>query len=147
MSNPRSAADVQLSVRHSRRNGIDRLSLVGALDHASILMLEDELNTLAHAGGALVIDLRGLTSIDRWGLHAIERTARRSNQEQPHLYIVNAHGPVVEAFEAAGIGDLLSGADLSDLLDEGDGEWSPISLPPLPGRRVDRHLRVAEEQP
>jgi anti-anti-sigma factor len=134
-------------VSRSRRNGIERLSLVGALDHASILMLEDELNALARAEGPLVIDLHGLTSIDRWGLHAIERTARRSSREDPHLYIVNAHGPVVDAFEAAGFGDLLSGADLSDLLDAGDGEWSPVSLPPLPGRRVDRHLRVAEERP
>jgi len=148
VSNPSSAADVRFAVSRSRRNGIDRLSLVGALDRASVLTLEGELNSLTGAGGALVIELRGLTSIDRWGLHTIERIARRSNGDDPHVYIVvDGDGPVVDAFEAAGIGDLLSGADVSDLLDAGDGEWSPISPPPFPGRRADRRLHSAEERP
>jgi anti-anti-sigma regulatory factor len=148
VSNHRSATDVRFAVSRSRRNGIDRLSLVGALDRASVLTLEDELNALTGTGGVLVIDLRGLTSIDRWGLHTIERTARRSSGEAPNIHVLlDDHGPVFDAFEAAGIGDLLSGADLSDLLETGDGEWSPISLPPLPGRRADRCLRAAEERP
>ena len=147
MPNPSSAAaDVRFAMRCSRRNGIDRVSLIGALDKASVLMLEDELNGLSHAGGALVIDLADLTSIDRWGTHVIERIARRSNPEDRHLSIVNGRGPVFDAFGAAGIGDLLSGADLSDLLDAGDGEWSSISLPPLPRRRADHRITVAEER-
>ena len=140
------AADARFAIRCSRRNGIDRLSLVGALDQASVLMLEDELNGLSHAGGALVIDLADLTSIDRWGIHAIERIARRSNPEDRHLSIVNGRDTVLDAFGAAGMGDLLSGADLSDLLDAGDGEWSSISLPPLPRRRADHRINVAEER-
>jgi hypothetical protein len=148
VSNPRSATDLRLAVSRSRRNGIDRLSLMGALDRASVLTLEDELNGLIGTGGALVIDLRGLTSIDRWGLHTIERTARRSNGHDPHVFIMgDGDGPIVDAFEAAGIGDLLSGADVSDLLDAGYGEWSPISPPPFPGRRADRLLHAAEERP
>ena len=131
----------------SRRNGIDRLSLVGALDLSNVLMLEGELTAVAHAGGALVLDLRELTSIDRWGLHTLERVARRSNSGTSRLFIVNARGPVRDAFEAAGIADLLGGADLSDLLDTGDATWSPISLPPLPGRRAGGHLTAAEERP
>jgi anti-anti-sigma regulatory factor len=148
VSNPRSTADVRFAVSRSRRNGIDRLSLVGALDRASVLTLEDELNSLTGTGGALVIDLRDLTSIDRWGLHTIERIARRSNGDDPHVFIVvDVNAPVADAFEAAGIGDLLGGADVSDLLDAGDGEWSPISPPPLPGRRAGRRLHAAEERP
>lgn len=147
MLNPSSGPDVPFAISCSRRNGIDRLSLVGALDHSSVLMLEGELDTLGHEGGALVVDLRGLTSIDRWGLHTLERVARRSAPGTSRLYIVNGHGPVLEAFEAAGMGHLLGGTDLSDLLDAGDGEWSPISLPPLPGRRVDGRVGLAEERP
>ena len=147
MLNPSSAPDIRFAVGCSRRNGIVRLSLVGVLDHDSVLTLEGELNAVAHAGGALVLDLRELTSIDRWGLHTLERVARRSDSGASRLHIVNAHGPVLDAFEAAGMGDLLGGADLSDLLDTGDGTWSPISLPPLPGRRAGGHLTAAEERP
>ena len=145
MLNPSSAPVVRFAISKSRRNGIDRLLLVGALDHSSVLVLEGELNTVARSEGALVLDLRELTSIDRWGLHTIERVARRSDPDTSRVFLVNGHGPVLDAFEAAGMGDLLNGADVSDLLDAGDGDWSSISLPPLPGRRADRRLSVAEE--
>ena len=129
MLNPRRAADLGFDITYSRRNGIDRLSLVGALDHSNVLMLECELNAVSRDAGALVLDLGALTSIDRWGLHALERVARRSNPGSSKLAIVNSHGSVLDAFETAGMRDLLSGTDVSDLLSEGDGEWSPISPP------------------
>jgi anti-anti-sigma regulatory factor len=144
--NPSSAPDVAFAIRRSRRNGIDRLFLVGALDRSSVLMLEGELDAVGLEGG-LVLDLRELTSIDRWGLHTLERVARRSDPAAPRPNIVNGHGAVLEAFEAAGMGDLLGGTDVSDLLDSGDAERTPISLPPLPGRRVGGRLEVAEERP
>jgi len=145
--NPSSAPEVPFVVRCSRRNGIDRLFLVGVLDRSSVLMLEGELDAVGREAGALVLDLRELTSIDRWGLHTLERVAQRSHPAAPRLCIVNGRGSVLDAFEAAGMSDLLSGTDVSDLLDAGDGEWSPISLPPLPERRVDRPLGVAEGRP
>ena len=147
MLNPSSEPDLPFAITCSRRNGIDRLSLVGTLDHSSVLILEGELDALGPEGGALVVDLRGLASIDRWGLHTLERVARASDPDTSALYIVNGRGPVLEAFEAAGMGHLLAGTDLSDLLDAGDGEWSPISLPPLPGWGADRRVGVAEERP
>jgi anti-anti-sigma factor len=138
---PGSAPDLRFTITRSRRNGIDRLCLVGALDHSSVLMLEGELNAVAREGGALVLDLGALTSIDRWGLHTLERVARRSDPRTSHLLIVNGQGSVLDAFETAGMGDLLSGTDLSDLLNDGRGEWSPISLSPLPRRRAVGNAR------
>jgi anti-anti-sigma regulatory factor len=145
--NPSSAPDVRFTIRRTRRNGIDRLSLVGALDRDSVLVLEGELNAVARAGGALILDLRELTSIDRWGLHTIERVARRLDPCTSRIYIVNGDGPVSEALETAGMGDLLTGSDLSELLDAGDGTWSSTSLPPFPAQRVNTQLQVAEERP
>jgi len=139
--NPSSAPDLGFAITRSRRNGMDRLCLSGALDHSSVLMLEGELNAVTREGGALIIDLRALVSIDRWGLHTLERVARRSDPCTSQLFIVNGHGPVLDAFETAGMGDLMGGPDLSELLDAGDGEWSPISLPPFPGRRAARGPR------
>lgn len=147
MLNPSGAADVRFTMNCYRRNGIDRLFLAGALDRSNVLMLEGELDALAPSEGVLVLDLRDLTSIDRWGLHTLERVTRREDPSAARCFLVNGHGPVLDAFEMAGIGDLLNGADVSDLLDAGDGEWSSISLPPLPGRRADRRFEVAEERP
>ena len=116
------------------------MCLAGVLDHSSVLLLEGELHAVTREGGALVLDLAGLVSIDRWGLHTLERIARRSDARASQLFIVNARGPVLDAFETAGMSDLIGGRDVSELLDAGDGEWSPISLPPFPGRRSAPHL-------
>ena len=140
MLNPSIAPEVSFAISCSRRNGIDRLFLMGTLDHTSVLMLEGELDAVGREGGALVLDLGELTSVDRWGLHTLERVARRADADTSRLFIVNGHGPVLDAFEAAGIRDLINTSDLSDLLDAGDGEWFPISLPPLPGQRASQRL-------
>jgi len=141
--NPGSAPDLGFAITRSRRNGIDRLCLAGALDHSSVLLLEGELNAVDREGGALVLDLGALVSIDRWGLHTLERVARRSDPCASQLFIVNGQGPVVDAFETAGMGDLMGGPDLSELLDAGDGEWSP-SLPPLPRAAGGKRSELAE---
>ena len=79
MLNHSSAPEVRLAISCYRRNGIDRLFLAGALDQSNVLMLEGELDALAPSEGVLVLDLRELTSIDRWGLHTLERVARRTD--------------------------------------------------------------------
>jgi anti-anti-sigma regulatory factor len=114
--NHSSAPEVRFAISSSRRAGIDRLFLVGDLDRSSVLMLEGELNAVARAGRALILDLRELTSIDRWGLHTLERVARGSGLGPRRLSLVHCHGPVLDAFEAAGLDDLLSGTDRSDPL-------------------------------
>ena len=143
MQNPTTAAEDLFAIRGDRRNGIDRLFLTGRLDRSSVLALEAELNTFAHAEGALILDLRDLDSIDRWGIHALERAQVRASRGSLRLSIVCGPGPVLNAFEAAGRGQILRGSDLSELLESGDGEWSPISLPSLLGQRASGHLRVA----
>jgi anti-anti-sigma factor len=137
------APETRLAVRGGRRNGIDRLFLIGELDRSSVLMLESELVAVARKGGAVVIDLHELTSIDAWGLRALERAARRAGPDSWRLAIVNARGLVLEAFAEAGVERLVSGVDLSDLLDGGDGRWSPISLPPFPGQRAGQRASVS----
>jgi len=114
--------------------------LVGALDLPSVLILECELNAVAHAGEALVLDLRELTSIDRWGLHTLERVARCWD---PPVSIVNGRGLVLDAIEAAGISDLL-GESESNLPDAGNFETVfdlAASPPRAAGGRTPQHRR------
>jgi anti-anti-sigma regulatory factor len=144
VQHPTSAPDVRFVIRSYRRNGIDRLFLVGDLDRDSVLMLEAELNAVRRTGGALIIDLAELSSIDRWGLHTLERASRPVGADVCRPSIVHCHGPVLAAFEEAGLASVLSETDLADLLDA-DGAWSPVTLPPLLGHRASRRLRIAEE--
>lgn len=139
------AKDTTFAVRGARRNGIDRLFLIGELDRNNVLFLESELVGVTHPGGAVVVDLRDLVSIDAWGLRTLERASQRTGPDAWRLSIVNGHGLVLDAFEQAGIGDLLSGPDFSDLLDAGEGEWSPISLPAFLGQRVSNRPRIVRE--
>jgi anti-anti-sigma factor len=144
VQNPSGTSTARLAINADRRDGIDRLTLAGELDSSSVLLLEAELNGVTHPGGAVILDLRALSSIDQWGVRAIERAARRADRREFRLFVVG-HGPVLDALQASCIGHLLSGADLSDLLGSGDGMWAPISLPPLPGQRDGRPSRVAGE--
>ena len=108
--------------------------------------LEDELEGVAHAGGALIIDLRELDSVDEDGVRVLEETASHAGQDGWWLFIVNSRGHVRDAFEQAGADLLLSDVDVSEVLASGDGEWSPTSLPPSPGERKIRRLRVVRER-
>ena len=145
MQQPKADLDARFAVLCTRRNGIDRLSLIGELDRSTVLILESELVSIAHPGGAIVLDLGDLTSIDAWGLRTLERVAQRAGGSRGRLSIVNGHGVVLDAFERAGVGYLLSGADLSELLDAVHGEWSPVSLPPFLRQGVSTRPRVVRE--
>jgi anti-anti-sigma regulatory factor len=144
VQSPSSAETVGLVLRGDRRNGFDRIAVAGVLDHSSMLLLESELNEIMRTPVALILDLRGLTSIDRWGVHTLDRATQRADACGSRLFIVS-QGSVLAALEAAGIGHLLSGEDVSDLLESDGGAWTPVSLPSLPEQRTDRRLRVAGE--
>ena len=131
-----------LSVLASRRNGIDRLMLLGGLDRSNVRRLERELRGVVHPDGAIVLDLRGLASIDPWGLSLMERAARHARSGAWQLSITAGDGAVRDAFERAGMAHLLSGPHLSDLLDSGDGEWSPVALSPFLRQRAGQPLAV-----
>lgn len=147
MQNRIDTPEPRFAVRGDRRNGVDRLSLVGELDRSNVSTLEDELEGVAHAGGALVIDLRDLDTMDADGVRVLEATAQHAGQDGWWLFIVNSRDPIRHAFELAGADMLLSETDVSDILASGDGGWYPMSLPPLSGERKIRRLRVVRDRP
>jgi ABC-type transporter Mla MlaB component len=134
----------RLVLRGDRRNGFDRMVLAGVLDHSTVLLLEGELIAIMRTPVALILDLRGVRSIDRWGVRALDRAVRRADRCGSRLFIVG-QGLVLAALEAAAIGHLLSAKDMSDLLGSGDGTWIPVSLPPLAERRTGGGSRVDGE--
>jgi hypothetical protein len=48
---------VRFAVVGDRRTGVDRLSLIGTLDRDAVVLLESEVDGVAHAGGAVVLGL------------------------------------------------------------------------------------------
>lgn len=147
MQHPIEVAEVPFTVRGHRRNGVVRLSLVGALDRRTVPKLEVWLDDIAHAGGALVLDLHDLDSVDIQGVRALEEIGQRAGEEGWLLFIVNVQHAVRDAFELDGAGDLLC-EDVLDLLASGEGDWAPILLPPLPGERTRMtRLRIVENVP
>ncbi|MFZ1220922.1 MAG: hypothetical protein WAO00_16625 [Chthoniobacterales bacterium] len=146
MQSPSSAGTDRFVIRGDRRNGFDRMVLAGVLDRSSVLMLESELSVIMRTPVALILDLRGLRSIDRWGVHALDGATHHADRCGSRLFIVS-QGLVLLALQAAGIRHLLSSADMSDLLESDGGAWTPVSLPPLPEQRIGEPFRVAGDAP
>ena len=134
---------VRFAVVGDRRNGVDRLSLIGTLDRDTVSLLESEVDGVAHAGGAVVLDLLNLASVDRAAVFALEAMARVAARRGWLLFLVHCRQPSLAVFERAGALGLLS-TDVSDVLSAGDGEWEPISLPPPPWHRETPGLRILE---
>jgi anti-anti-sigma regulatory factor len=140
------APHVHFAVLGDRRNGVERLSLIGTLDRSTVALLQGEVDGLSHVDGAIVLDLHNLDGVDIDAVRALEGLARRAVDDGWLLFIVHCPDAVREAFERDGAGGLLS-ADVSAVLSSGDGDWAPISLPPLPGQRVNTtRLRIVETQ-
>ncbi|HEX9299182.1 MAG TPA: STAS domain-containing protein [Actinomycetota bacterium] len=138
MQNTNVAAETGFAIRGDRRIGIVRLFVSGTLDAFTVPILERELDAVAYPGGALILDLGDVIAIDRFGLDALEAAGQRANRDGWRLSVVNSNDAVRRVFEASGDDQLLSATDVSHLLDAGDGEWSPIPLPPIlerPARR------------
>lgn len=141
------APHVHFAVLGDRRNGVERLSLIGTLDRSTVPLLESEVDGLSRAGGAVVLDLHNLDEVDIDAVCALGGMARRAVDEGWFLFIVHSRDLVRAALERDGAGGLLS-ADVSEVLSSGDGDWTPIPLPPLPGQRVNTtRLRIVEKQP
>lgn len=140
MQNATESSGARLAVLGDRRNGVDRLSLIGTLDRTTISLLEPEVDGVAHAGGAVVLDLNNLDGVDLDAVRALEALSRRAEQEGWVLFLAHCPDPVRAAFERDGAAALVSG-DVSDALSAGEGDWTPVSLPPLPGQR-DRAIRL-----
>ena len=148
LQNPTVELDgVRFAVVGDRRNGVDRLSLIGTLDRDTVVLLESEVDGVAHAGGAVVLDLLNLASVDIDAVRVLAAMARRAAEAGWLLFMVHCREPSLEMFERAGALGLLS-TDVSDVLSAGDGDWEPISLPPQPVHRERTPgLRILEGHP
>lgn len=133
MQDPSSAPDPTFAIRGDRRIGIVRLFVSGTLDAFSAATFERELDAVVHPGGALILDLGDVIAIDGSGLAALERVALSADRDAWRLSIVNSNEAVRRFFEMNGDDHVVSSTDVSHLLDAGDGEWSPIPLPPYLG--------------
>jgi anti-anti-sigma regulatory factor len=138
VQNATEAPEARLAVLGDRRNGVDRLSLIGTLDRSTVQILATEVDGVAHAGGAVVLDLRNLEAVDVAAVRVLEALTRRAVDEGWFLFLVCLE-PARAAFERGGALGLLSG-DVSQALSDGEGDWTPVSLPPLPGQR-ERAIR------
>lgn len=142
-----SPAGEGFAVFGERREGVVRLFASGELDVSTAPILQREVDAAVDAGGAVIIDLRGLTFLDSVGLWTLERIAEHARREAWRLCIVNCFGLVREEFDAAGGDALLGSITVSDLLDGGEGAWSSIPVPSLLGQQgvvsphVDRRGR------
>lgn len=146
MQNTTEAPQVRFAVLSDRRNGVERLSLIGTLDGSTVALLEDEVSAVSHAGGALVLDLHNLDTVEIDAVRALEAIAKRAADEGWFLFIVHCRRPVRQVFERDGAAGLLS-ADVSAVLSDGAGDWAPISLPPSPGQSVNlTRLRLVGEE-
>ncbi len=144
MHDSSSAPDPTFALRADRRLGIVRLFVSGTLDAFSAVTLERELEAVVHPAGTLILDLGDVIAIDRSGLDALERVARRAGRDAWRLSIVDGNEAVRRVFELSGDDHLLSSTDVSHLLDAGDAEWSTIPLPPYLGHPQRRpRLMVA----
>jgi anti-anti-sigma factor len=141
------SSDIHFGMLGDRRHGVERLSLIGTLDRSTVGALEQEVEELAHPDGAIVLDLHNIHAIDVDAVRVLGSMAQRADDGGWLLCLVNAQARVREAFERAGHARLLGG-DVSDVLSSGNGDWAPISLPPLPGQRVKGvRLQVVERSP
>jgi anti-anti-sigma factor len=133
MQDPSSAPGTAFAIHGDRRIGIVRLFVSGSLDAFTAATFERELDAVVHPGGALILDLGDVIAIDGSGLAALERVALRADRDAWRLSIVNSNEAVRRFFEMNRDDNLVSSTDVSHLLDAGDGEWSPIPLPPYLG--------------
>jgi len=139
------APHVHFAVLGDRRNGVERLSLIGTLDRSTLTLLEDEVAAVSHVDGALILDLHNLVEVDPDAVRALMAMARRAAAASWLLFVVRCRGSVREAFVREGASDLIS-ADVSTVLSPGDGAWESISLPPSPGQRGSPRHRIHKER-
>ena len=146
MQNPAEEPEVRFAVLGDRKDGVDRLSLIGTLDRDTVALLESEVDGVARGGGAVVLDLLHLERVEIDAVRVVEAMARRAIEDGWMLSVVRFPDPVRAAFESDGIWGLL-GADVSDALSVGDGEREPIPLPPSPGQGEGTAGRYVEWRP
>ena len=98
---PRTVGKGELTLRvQSADDGTVVLTMYGALDLASVDLLQEELSGASDAA-AVVIDLEEVTFIDSSGLHMLVRAARRSVDGGPAIRLRRASVPVRHILDVA----------------------------------------------
>ena len=83
---------------------VHRLALRGELGHDSAVTLEAAIDDLCAAGvERLVLDLSGLTAIDRTGVGVLAMRCRLCRRQGVAFEVVDASPAIAAAFEAAGL--------------------------------------------
>ena len=102
---------VHFAVLGDRRNGVERLSLIGTLDRSTVAILEREVDDVSHAEGAVVLDLHNLDVVDIDAVRALEAMARSAADGGRLLFIV--HGREPSGKRSSGTGPPISSAAMS----------------------------------
>jgi anti-anti-sigma factor len=96
------------SVLHIPPARVHRLALQGELGHDSAVGLEAAIDDLCAAGvGRLVLDLSGLTAIDRTGVCVVAMRCRLCMRQGVEVELVCVPPAVTAAFDAAGLSEEL----------------------------------------
>jgi anti-sigma B factor antagonist len=106
------AAPVRLAIGSERRGRAHVVEPVGELDLLTATEFEDELKRVeATDASEIVVDLRGLQSIDHVGLNVFVHAAARSNRRGGGLTLVRGPDRVHRRFQSTGLESLLPFAE------------------------------------
>jgi anti-sigma B factor antagonist len=97
-----------LTIRRARRGGIDRLTLVGELDLATVPVLARAFDDLFgdDAAQMIVVDLTELEFMDSTGIHLLLKMAAAC-EDGDRLRVVNGSRAVVRVLDVSGVRDRL----------------------------------------
>jgi anti-anti-sigma factor len=83
------------------------LRLTGELDLATAPQVTDAIHAFEQPCNCIVLDLSELAFIDSTGLHLAVDEYKRAAADGFEFVVTGAHGPVLRAFELAGLSDAL----------------------------------------
>lgn len=116
----------RVGISHQRPLRLHTLAITGQLGHESAAELEAAIDDLCGAGvDRLVLDLSGLTAIDRTGVDVIAMRCRLCSRRGVTVELGGACAEVMAAFRAAGLAGKLPF--------EGLPQPAPEPLVPAPG--------------
>lgn len=107
----------QLSLETKSRNGVACVAVRGELDMATARRLDGCLAPFENEGvSAIVLDLRGLTFIDSFGLRALLRARDRAEKNLHRVILVGANASARRLFEITRTEFLLDDPETADVL-------------------------------
>ena len=106
--------DGPFGLRVESQNGVTSVALRGALDMATVPILDDLLSRFeeerdgqGHPDGGVLLDLRELTFMDSSGLHALLRAKKRSEENGSQTVVIGASQTIRRLMHVTGTEFLL----------------------------------------